>query len=171
MDNVKGWIIKLKISTRDKINEAPLGKKVLNKIKGFCINRSNWRLNQIGNPKKNLQIIWLEQLKKKEIKPEKLQKKIIKNKERQNLIDPLNFLTFWSIKTEEINSKIKIKKLIIILKLDHNLKEIRTKIKILQLNQTKFFTSIKVKQSKHSKADLIITINLSYIKEKKWKRK
>jgi len=111
--------------------------------------------------------MWLEQLKKKEIKPEKLQKKIIKNKERQNLIDPLNFLTFWSIKTEEINSKIKIKKLIIILKLDHKLKEIKIKIKILQLNQTKFFTSIKVKQSKHSKADLIITINLSYIKEKK----
>ena len=57
--------MRLKISTKERIKEAPLGKNLLNKTKGFWINRSSWRLNQIGKPKKNLQIIWLEQLKKK----------------------------------------------------------------------------------------------------------
>jgi len=155
IDKVKGWIIRLKISTKERIKEAPLGRNLLNITRGFWINRSNWRLNQIGKPRKKLQIICLEQLKKKETKPEKLQKKIIKNKERQKLKEPLTFLIFWSIKTEEIKSKIKIKKFTTILKFDHNLKHNNKIIKILQLNQTKCLTSIKVKQSKHSKADLI----------------
>ena len=170
IDKVRGWIMRLKISTKERIKEAPLGKNLLNKTKGFWINRSSWRLNQIGKPKKNLQIIWLEQLKKKETNPEKLQKKIIKNKERQNLKEPLTLLIFWSIRTEEINSKIRTKKFITILKLDHILKDNNKIIKILQLNQTIFLTSIKVKQSKHSKADLI---NYQFIihKGKKIKKK